>query len=118
MAHVYTNLSGLSCVVMCDHEYPQRVAFAVINRVLDDFSMAFPRDVWLSTSSVLDYPDLNSILAKYQNPQEADPILKVQKELDDTKAILVFFCLSTSILIIFSMRPWIVCFSAAKSSMI
>ena len=90
MAHAYTNLAGLSCIVICDHEYPQRVAFAVINRVLDDFAMAFPRDVWMSASSPLDYPDLRSILVKYQNPQEADNILKIQKELDDTKAILVY----------------------------
>lgn len=32
---------------------------------------------------------LNAALLKYQKPEEADKILKIQKELDETKAVLV-----------------------------
>lgn len=40
------------------------------------------------------------MLAKYQNPNEADAMTKIQQDLDDTKIILViFFILSTLILI-------------------
>lgn len=89
MAHAYTNLSGLSSVIICDKEYPSRVAFALINRILDEFAAAFPRDVWLTTPSRLDFPQLREMLVKYQNPHEADPIMRVQRELDETKVILV-----------------------------
>jgi len=32
------------------------------------------------------------MLAKYQNPKEADAMTKIQQDLDDTKIILVIFC--------------------------
>jgi len=31
------------------------------------------------------------MLAKYQNPKEADAMTKIQQDLDDTKIILVIF---------------------------
>lgn len=76
-------------MVVCDREYPQRVAFTLINRVLDEFSAQYSRDVWLSTTRGLSFSGLKETLEKYQNPHEADKIMKVQKELDDTKVILV-----------------------------
>lgn len=76
-------------MIICDHEYPARVAFALVNRVLEEFVAAFPRDVWTTTTTKLDFPQLRDMLLRYQNPHEADPIMKVQKELDETKIILV-----------------------------
>lgn len=35
------------------------------------------------------FPQLNTYLAKYQNPKEADAMTKIQDELDETKIILV-----------------------------
>ncbi len=88
IAHAFTSLAGLACVIICDREYPSRVAFALINRLLDDFTATFSRDTWLATSSKLDYPMLREMLVKYQNPHEADSIMRVQRELDDTKTVL------------------------------
>ena len=33
-------------------------------------------------------PELNEIIKKYQDPGQADAIMKVQQELDDTKIVL------------------------------
>lgn len=33
-------------------------------------------------------PELRDYLAKYQDPEQADSILKIQKELDETKIVL------------------------------
>ena len=90
IAHAYTNLQGLSCVIICDREYPPRVAFALINRVVEEFMAIFPRDVWMVASSKLDFPKLKDMLQRYQDPHAADPIMRVQKELDDTKIVLVY----------------------------
>lgn len=89
IAHAYTNLQGLSCVLISDREYPSRVAFALINRVVEEFTATFPRDVWMVASGKLDFPKLKDMLQKYQDPHAADPIMRVQKELDDTKIVLV-----------------------------
>ena len=70
------------------------MAFALINRVLEEFVAAFPRDIWLTTSSQLQFLQLKEMLIKYQNPHEADPIMRVQRELDETKIILVRIIIS------------------------
>ena len=36
----------------------------------------------------LDFPPLKEYITKYQDPQQADSILKIQKELDETKIVL------------------------------
>lgn len=87
IGHVFTNLSGISCVVICDKEYPQRVAFGLINKILDDVSSHFTIEK-LQSSNEIDMPFLSVYLKKFQNPSEADSIMKVQKELDETKDIL------------------------------
>lgn len=89
VAHAYTNLADLSCVIICDQEYPARVAFALVNRVLEEFTSVFPRDQWISCSGRLDFPQLREMLQTYQDPHQADPIMRVQNELENTKIILV-----------------------------
>lgn len=89
MGHVFTNILGLSAVVITDKDYPQRVAFVLINRVLEEFSGSYSKSEWMSAISVLKFDPLRSYLNKYQNPRDTDAISRVQSELDETKIILV-----------------------------
>lgn len=73
---------------MSDHEYPLLVAQSLLNKVLDEFTAKYPRSTWSNSNPTLEFPDLTSYLAKYQDPQQADNIMKIQKELDETKVIL------------------------------
>ncbi len=88
VGHVYTNSLSLSCVIIADKEYPSRVAFTLIGKILDEFSALHSKQVVASTIAPLAFPVLKEYFVKYQNPHEADNILKVQKELDETKVIL------------------------------
>lgn len=88
VAHVYAHPQGISGVIFSDKEYPSRVAFSLLNKVLDEFLVKFPPEKWNGTQ-LLDYPELNTYLQKYQDPKQADTIMKVQNELDETTAILV-----------------------------
>ncbi|KAG0173744.1 palmitoyltransferase [Apophysomyces sp. BC1034] len=88
VAHVYSHPRGISAVIMSDKEYPSRVAFSLLNKVADEFLVKFPAEKWNSTQ-LLDYPELAEYLRKYQDPKQADTIMKVQNELDETTAILV-----------------------------
>ncbi|SAM03607.1 hypothetical protein [Absidia glauca] len=87
VAHVYAHPQGISGVIFSDKEYPSRVAFSLLNKVLDEFLVKFPPEKWTGTQ-LLDYPELNTYLQKYQDPKQADTIMKVQNELDETTAIL------------------------------
>jgi synaptobrevin family protein YKT6 len=90
IGHVYARQEGLAAVIISDREYPVRVAFSVLNKVLDEYLTKYPRTQWIqATSNVgLEFPVLEEYLSKYQDPQQADTILKVQQELDETKIVL------------------------------
>lgn len=69
-----------------------------MNKILDEFTTKVTKDQWegkaresrASGKQVLvDYPSLNEYVLKYQDPKQADTIMRVQQELDETKIILV-----------------------------
>ena len=90
VAHVYTHPQGVSGMIISDKDYPSRVAFSLLNKIMDEFLVKFPTNQW-KTADSLEYPELAEYLRKYQDPQQADAIMKVQKELDETTAILVIY---------------------------
>ena len=79
IAHVYKSSIGTSVVVVSDLEYPQRVVFTLMNKLLDSFIDNGPDTVFC---------ELQEYIIKYQNPVEADSLMKINKELDETKEIL------------------------------
>jgi synaptobrevin family protein YKT6 len=86
--HVYVRSDCLACVVIADSDYPPRVVFTLMSKVLEMFSSDFPQSSWSQKSSDLSYPPLDSFIKKYQNPTEADSLMRVQNDLDETKVIL------------------------------
>uniref|UniRef100_A0A8C7QR80 YKT6 v-SNARE homolog n=1 Tax=Oncorhynchus mykiss TaxID=8022 RepID=A0A8C7QR80_ONCMY len=89
LCHVYVRNDSLSAVVIADSEYPQRVAFTLLDKVLEEFSRQVDSIDWPSGNpETINYKALDIHLAKYQNPREADAMTKVQAELDETKIIL------------------------------
>ncbi|KAH6593841.1 hypothetical protein BASA50_007067 [Batrachochytrium salamandrivorans] len=89
--HVYARQDGLISVIVTDAEYPPRVAFSILARLLDEFGQKFPQSKRTELSpektSQL-YPELRDHLVKAQDPHSADPFMKVQRELDETKIVM------------------------------
>ncbi|RGB32770.1 snare-like protein [Rhizophagus diaphanus] len=79
-----THLTG---VIVTDEEYPQRVSFSVLNKILDEFLIKFPPNDW-SKPDKISFPELKTYLIKYQDPKQADQITKVQEQLDETKLVM------------------------------
>lgn len=88
MIHAYTRPEGCTGIVITNAEYPRRIPFELLNRVLDEFLTQNPRNTWADTSPTISYPQLQEYIDKYQDPGQADTISKIQKELDDTKIVL------------------------------
>lgn len=64
------------------------VAHQLLSKVVDEFLTSHPRTEWANSSPTLTMPELKDYIVKYQDPQQADSIMKIQKELDDTKIVL------------------------------
>ncbi|KAI3980903.1 hypothetical protein MKX01_025468 [Papaver californicum] len=86
--HSY-NRNGLCVLGFMDDHYPVRSAFSLLNKVLDEYEKNFG-DSWKTTQAdaTQPWPYLTEALTKFQDPAEADKLLKIQRELDETKIIL------------------------------
>ena len=91
VGHVYARAEGVCGVLITDKAYPVRPAYTLLNKVLDEYLVAHPAETWrdvAATTDALDMPQLAEYIAKYQDPAQADAIMKVQQELDETKIVL------------------------------
>jgi len=113
--HSQAHLAILA-VMVTDLEYPYRPAFSLLTKLLDEHtallaqlpsSSAAPSFDSASANAFGGNPSqaaagglppaqkgklegtLSTYLTKYQDPKQADTIMKVQKELDETKIVLV-----------------------------
>ncbi|KAF8841486.1 snare protein YKT6 [Paxillus ammoniavirescens] len=88
-AHVY-NRGGaeqLAAIIITDQEYPARPAFSLLTKILDEFTAKVPQSSF-SNPSAISFPDIQTFITKYQDPRQADTIMRVQQELDETKIVL------------------------------
>lgn len=74
-------------VIVADLEYPPRVAFALINKLMGEFDKEF-RGKWTTATTKVEWAPLTQALQDYQDPSKADKISAIQRELDDTTAVL------------------------------
>eukprot|EP00753_Platysulcus_tardus_P018638 PLAT6989.1.p1 GENE.PLAT6989.1~~PLAT6989.1.p1 ORF type:complete len:202 (+),score=73.08 PLAT6989.1:82-687(+) len=90
MCHCYTRRSGLSSIFVSDTDYPERVAFACLNNLMDAFTERYEEEVWAAETRdrALEFPDVEASLKSYQDPTEVDKIARIHKEIEDTKDVL------------------------------
>ncbi|KAJ7385536.1 palmitoyltransferase [Desmophyllum pertusum] len=89
VCHVFVRSDSLGAVLVTDLEYPQRVVFTLLNKVLEDFSQKISSSIWKTAEpDTIAWPECEKYLQDYQNPREADAMTKVQAELDETKIVL------------------------------
>lgn len=87
--HVYVKADGLSGIAVTDQEYPPRVAFALLNKLMESYHTELNGSWKSHTGNPKDWPPLGKAVTDYQDPSKADKISAIQKELDETTAILV-----------------------------
>ncbi|KAK0539179.1 palmitoyltransferase, partial [Tilletia horrida] len=109
VAHVHARPAsdGIVGVLVSDTEYPVRVAFSLLNKVLDEFLLKVPKTSYSAQISAITtgsqappsgkstllagdsvFPQAQDYVKRYQDPRQADTIMKVQQELDETKIVL------------------------------
>jgi len=90
--YISKRTSGLSFILVTDKEYPPRVAFTLLHKISMDFENAFSKEEWqkerYDTDGQLKWDDLKMMLDKYQDPHEADDLMKIKQDLAETKEIV------------------------------
>jgi len=88
--HAYSRSEGVCGIIISNQSYPALVAHQLLSKVLDDFLARYPVSSWAQSTGTtpLNMPELKDYLTKYQDPHQADSIMRIQKELDETKIVL------------------------------
>ena len=89
--YCWTTKDGLSVTAICDREYPERAAFILLNQLVMDFREHFPDPTVFQTvtdDKQLNYESLGIFLRKWQDPHEADKLMKIEKELMEVKDVI------------------------------
>lgn len=86
--HAYGRTEGVCGVIVTDQEYPKLVAHQLLSKIVDEFLTKHPVATFRDSNAKVPFPELKEYIVKYQDPQQADSIMKIQKELDETKIIL------------------------------
>lgn len=89
--HAYGRTEAVAGVIITDGEYPALVAHQLLSKIVDEFLAKYPTTSFsrpdISEGSC-PLPQVNEYLVKYQDPSQADSIMKIQRELDETKIVL------------------------------
>lgn len=92
LCYCYTTKDNISATCITDAEYPEKAAFILLNNIIMDFRETFasnPEVYENATSDIaLKYDSLEVFLKKWQDPHEADKLLKIEKELHEVKDII------------------------------
>lgn len=88
VCYCYVSPENLVSTVVTDKEYPPRVALSLLGKALDEFKASCSNWRSFTADTQLDIPALTALLTKYQEPEKADPILSIKKDLEETKVVL------------------------------
>ncbi|KAF2747355.1 putative snare protein Ykt6 [Sporormia fimetaria CBS 119925] len=88
--HICRTSKPICAVMITDEEYPDRVAQGVLRSLEDIFLVKYKeKDIEAAKkANSLRLPELDEYIAKYQNPENVDPIMMIQKELNESKVVL------------------------------
>ncbi|CAM9378391.1 unnamed protein product [Phaeothamnion confervicola] len=86
--HVYMRHDGLAGTVTADMEYPPRVAFVMLTQLLEQFNDQIQWQSEMRTEALKFGPLDQAIVEYQQDPAKADKITKIQRDLDETTAVL------------------------------
>ena len=86
--HAHVRADGLAGVITADLEYPARVAFSLLAQLMDDFVNAAPGWEKETRDDAIAFPPIADAIVRCQDPANFDKIVKIQRDLDDTTAVL------------------------------
>ena len=81
--HAYARSEGVAGIIISDQEYPALVAHQLLSKILDEFLSRYPRSAWANSNAAVPFPQLKEYIQKYQDPAQADSIMKVTWEISE-----------------------------------
>ena len=89
--YCFVQPDGLGVLITTDKDYKPRVAIAMAKELMGDFRAAHPAAAWrgCAKDGGCKLPKLEAALRDWQDPAKVDKIMKLDRQLHETKEILV-----------------------------
>ena len=92
IAYSSVNSDHLAVVMICDEEYPKRVAMDLVFKILENLNtFIYQKKInvqGFNNDTDIGFTFINDVIKEWQNPTEKDGILKLQGELNDVTNIM------------------------------
>ena len=85
---VYRN-GDLACIAVTSSDYSTFMCSTFLHESFRIFVEAYPHWDEITVENNLTCPDLTSLLAKYQHPEKANVLTKINDDLNETKDIMI-----------------------------
>ena len=90
--HCWVTQDGIAATAITDNEYPERAAYTLLNKLIMEFRDTFQPQGLLDRDLTEDHPvefeRIETYLREWQNPHEADKLLRIERELQDVQDIV------------------------------
>jgi len=82
--------NGLGVVIVFDREYPEKVILIIAKEIINEFYKVKTDDEFIDVKSDVDWSisALDTMIKKYQDPKEADKLMKLQSQLEEVNQIM------------------------------
>lgn len=80
---------NLVCVAVASSDYPNRTCFSFLRESHHVFVNSYPLWYTIDRDVNLTSTQLVALLDKYQHPEQVDVITKIEKDLDETKDVMI-----------------------------
>lgn len=89
VCHIQRDSEAIGAYAFCDKDYPRRIIFAFLNKVIAAFKASM-KDTWKTVTEDSNYsvPEIKRLFEEFQNPAKVDKLLSAQEKIDETKIIL------------------------------
>ena len=79
------NEDGVAVVIIADIEYPDTAAKKILKEMNSKFNALYKAEdiQHYNSDQNLKFPELDQMIKKYQDPKEADKLMKIESELDE-----------------------------------
>ncbi|KAM3135071.1 hypothetical protein pb186bvf_012895 [Paramecium bursaria] len=90
IAYIAVDRNNLAALVIADDQYPEKVAFMVIQNMYQEFyrvqnSMYIDG---LKADTQLNIPKLEEFIKQYQDPKEVDKLMKIEQTLNEIQQVV------------------------------
>lgn len=88
--YAHVNQEGLCTVIITDTAYPESAAKKVLLTVQRTFCEYYSTDIFKNyeADQTMKFPELDEMIQKYQDPKEADKLIKIESELNEIQGML------------------------------